>query len=79
MSINPSYNSILTPWRPIPDVRLGYASTGQSKKYGGDLPPSPPNTASNSELIRGLWTHIRQPIHRFVEFISIRHHVRNVL
>ena len=29
MSINPNKNSILTPQRPVPDVRLGYASTGQ--------------------------------------------------
>ena len=25
--INPDYNPILTPQRPVPDVRLGYAST----------------------------------------------------
>ena len=31
VSINPNENSILTPWRPVPDVRLGCASTGQSK------------------------------------------------
>ena len=31
MSINPNKNSILTPQRPDPDVRLGYTSTGQSK------------------------------------------------
>ena len=29
VSINPTENSILTPQRPVPDVRLGYASTGQ--------------------------------------------------
>ena len=29
VSINPDENSILTPQRPVPDVRLGYASTGQ--------------------------------------------------
>ena len=33
--INPNENSILTPQRPVPDVRLGYASTGQSKEAGG--------------------------------------------
>ena len=31
VSINPNKNSILTSWRPVPDVRLGYTSTGQSK------------------------------------------------
>ena len=31
VSINPNENSILTPQRPVPDVRLGYASTGQSR------------------------------------------------
>ena len=31
VSINPNKNSILTPQRPVPDVRLGYTSTGQSK------------------------------------------------
>ena len=29
VSINPNENSILTPQRPVPDVRLGYTSTGQ--------------------------------------------------
>ena len=29
VSINPNKNSILTPQQPVPDVRLGYASTGQ--------------------------------------------------
>ena len=29
VSINPNENSILTPQRPIPDVRLGYTPTGQ--------------------------------------------------
>ena len=32
VSINPNENSILTPWRPVPDVRLGYASTGHLPK-----------------------------------------------
>ena len=32
VSINPNKNSILTPQRPVPDVRLGYASTGQGGK-----------------------------------------------
>ena len=27
VSINPNYNPILTPQRPVPDVRLGYTST----------------------------------------------------
>ena len=31
VSINPNENSILTLQRPVPDVRLGYAPTGQSK------------------------------------------------
>ena len=31
VSINPDYNPILTPQRPVPDVRLGYTSAGQSK------------------------------------------------
>ena len=34
VSINPNQNSILTPQPPVPDVRLGYASTGH-------LPPAP--------------------------------------
>ena len=29
VSINPNENSILTRLSPVPDVRLGYASTGQ--------------------------------------------------
>ena len=29
VSINPNGNSILTPQRPVPDVRLGYTSTRQ--------------------------------------------------
>ena len=29
VSINPNENAILTPQRPVPDVRLGYAPTGQ--------------------------------------------------
>ena len=35
VSINPNYNPILTPQRPVPDVRLGYASTGhlQSRRF----------------------------------------------
>ena len=33
MPINPNENSILTPQRPVPDARLGCASTGQSKKH----------------------------------------------
>ena len=36
VSINPNENSILTPQRPVPDVRLGYASTGQSKIMRGE-------------------------------------------
>ena len=32
VSINPDYNPILTPQRPVPDVRLGYASTGQKQE-----------------------------------------------
>ena len=32
MSINPKENSILTPQRPVPDVRLEYASTGQKQE-----------------------------------------------
>ena len=35
MSINSNKNSILTLQRPVPDVRLGYASTGQGKKRVG--------------------------------------------
>ena len=31
VSINPKENPILTPQRTVPDVRLGYASTGQRK------------------------------------------------
>ena len=38
VSINPNKDSILTPWRPVPDVRLGYASTGQSKIMPGESP-----------------------------------------
>ena len=36
VSINPNENSILTPQRPVLDVRLGYASTGQSKIMRGE-------------------------------------------
>ena len=32
VSINPNKNSILTPQRPVPDVRLGYTSTGQKQE-----------------------------------------------
>ena len=32
VSINSNKNSILTPQRPVPDVRLGYASTGRFPK-----------------------------------------------
>ena len=35
VSINPNENSILTPQRAVPDVRLGYTSTGQSKIMQG--------------------------------------------
>ena len=35
VSINPKENPILTPQRPVPDVRLGYASTGQCKIIRG--------------------------------------------
>lgn len=35
VSINPNENSILTPLRTVPDVRLGYTSTGQSKIIRG--------------------------------------------
>ena len=35
VSINPIWNPILTPQRTVPDVRLGYASTGQSKIMRG--------------------------------------------
>ena len=35
VSINPNYNSILTPQRPVPDVRLWYTSTGQCKIIWG--------------------------------------------
>ena len=31
VSINPNENSILTPQRPVPDARLGYAPTGQKQ------------------------------------------------
>ena len=34
-SINSNKNSILTPQRPVPDVRLGYAPTGQNKIMWG--------------------------------------------
>ena len=33
VSINPNENSILTPQRPVPDVRLGYALTGQIRVH----------------------------------------------
>ena len=33
VSINPNYNPTLTPQRTVPDVRLGYASTGQSIRW----------------------------------------------
>ena len=36
VSINPNQNPILTPQLTVPDVRLGYASTGQSKIKRGD-------------------------------------------
>ena len=36
VSINPNWNSILTPQRSVPDVKLGYASTGQSKIMQGE-------------------------------------------
>ena len=36
VSINPKENPILTPQRTVPDVRLGYASTGQCKILPGD-------------------------------------------
>ena len=36
VSINPNENSILTRLSPVPDVRLGYASTGQCKILPGD-------------------------------------------
>ena len=32
VSINPNKDSILTLKRPVPDVRLGYASTGQGER-----------------------------------------------
>ena len=35
VSINPIYNPILTPQRTVPGVRLGYASSGQSKIMRG--------------------------------------------
>ena len=39
VSINPNENSILTPQRPVPDVRLGYASwTEQEVQCGGKGP-----------------------------------------
>ena len=36
VSINPNENSILTPQRPVPDVRLGYTSTGQRTRWDAD-------------------------------------------
>ena len=39
VSINPNENSILTPYRPFPDVRLGYASTGQKQDNAGGEGP----------------------------------------
>ena len=38
VSINPNENSILTPQRPVPDVRLGYTPTGRSKMMRGGNP-----------------------------------------
>ena len=35
VSTNPDYNPILTQQRTVPEVRLGYASTGQSKIIRG--------------------------------------------
>ena len=32
VSINPNEDSIRTPWSPVPDVRLGYAPTGQKQE-----------------------------------------------
>ena len=36
VSINPNGNSILTPQLPVPDVGLGYASTGQKQDDAGE-------------------------------------------
>ena len=36
VSINPNQNSILTHQGTVPDVKLGYASTGQSKIMRGE-------------------------------------------
>ena len=36
VSINPNKDSILTSQRPVPDVRLGYASTGQKQDNAGE-------------------------------------------
>ena len=36
VSIKPKENPILTSLRTVPDVRLGYASTGQSKIMRGE-------------------------------------------
>ena len=47
VSINPNEDSIRTPWSPVPDVRLGYASTGQSKIMRGGTPSEWPLVVSN--------------------------------
>ena len=55
MSINPNENSILTPQRPVPDVRLGYASTGQSIRSAATRWAPFPRWSRFERQVGGSW------------------------